>query len=441
MIVGRPNVGKSTLFNRLTGRRRALVGNEPGITRDRILGEASWRGRRFGVTDTGGLVPGDEAEIPAAVFRQARQAIAGAAAIVFVVDGRSELAAPDLELAQRLRQTGKPVLLAVNKIEGSHAEAALAAFHRLGLEPLYPVSAEHGDGLDALLDAALPHLDSTPTEGVEAAAAPETRLAIVGRPNVGKSTLLNRLLGEERAIVSPVAGTTRDAVDAVIERGRARFRVIDTAGIRRKGATRLMAEKLSVVMARKHLEQADIALVVLDAGEPVESGVLALDATIAGYATEARRACILVANKWDLAQQLGRTKAEYEQRVRERLKFLAYAPLVFVSARGGAGIPALYAAIARVERARLQRVTTAALNRFLATLDLERAPVPLGQRVKIYYISQVAAAPPQFILFVDRARALHFAFRRYLENRLRQAFGFEGAPIVIRTRTSRAKGR
>ena len=416
------------------------MGNEPGITRDRILGEARWRGRAFPVTDTGGLVPGDEAEIPAAVFRQARQAIAAAAAIVFVVDGRSELAAPDLELARRLRQTGKPVLLAVNKIEGARAEAALAPFHRLGLEPLFPLSAEHGAGVDALLDAALPHL--TAAGAPETGATPaETRLAIVGRPNVGKSTLLNRLLGEERAIVSPVAGTTRDAVDAVVERGRSRFRVIDTAGIRRKGATRLLAEKLSVVMARKHLEQADIALVVLDAGEPAEEGVLALDATIAGYAVEARRACILVANKWDLAQGLGRTKAEYEQRVRERLKFLAYAPLAFVSARAGAGIPALYAAIARVERARRERVPTAALNRFLATLNLERAPVPLGQRVKIYYIAQVAAAPPQFVLFVDRPRALHFAFRRYLENQLRKAFGFEGTPILLKQRASRAKGR
>jgi GTP-binding protein len=429
-------VGKSTLFNRLAGRRRALVGDEPGITRDRIIGTAAWRGRTFPVTDTGGLVPGDEAEIPAAVFRQARQAMASAAVIVLVVDGRSELAAPDLELAQRLRQTGKPILLAVNKIEGVRAEAALAPFHQLGLEPLYPLSAEHGDGLDVLLDAALPFLDAA-AETTETA-KPEIRLAIVGRPNVGKSTLLNRLLGEERSIVSPVAGTTRDAVDAVVERGKSRFRVIDTAGIRRKGATRLLAEKLSVVMARKHLEQADIALIVLDAGEPIESGVLALDATIAGYATESQRACVLVANKWDLAQSLGRTKAEYEQRVRERLKFLAYAPLVFVSAREGAGIPALYAAIARVERARRERVTTAALNRFLATLDVQRAPVPLGQRVKIYYISQVSAAPPQFVLFVDRARALHFAFRRYLENRIRQAFGFEGTPIVIKTRTSRA---
>ncbi|MGH9393728.1 MAG: ribosome biogenesis GTPase Der [Terriglobales bacterium] len=444
VIVGRPNVGKSTLFNRLTRTRRAIVGDEPGITRDRIFGAAEWRGVRFALTDTGGMVPGDDAEIPEAIFRQARTAIAGAAVVLMVVDGRSQPAAPDFELARLLQRTGKPTLLAVNKIETTRQEDELAPYHRLGLEPLYPVSAEHGAGLEALLDAVLERL---PAAAPKAAAAEEetsaeepapreTRIAIVGRPNVGKSTLLNRLTGEERSIVSEVAGTTRDAVDAVVARGRGVFRFVDTAGIRRKGATRLLAEKLSVVMARQHLELADLALIVLDGAEPAEEGVLALDATIAGYAFEAHRSCILVVNKWDCAPGLGRGKAEYERRVRERLKFLAFAPIVFLSAREGSGIEHLYGVIARVARERRKRVSTAAMNKFLATVDFTRAPVPAGQRVRIYYLSQVSLAPPQFVLFLDRARPLHFSYRRFLENQIRRAFGFEGTPILLKTRVS-----
>lgn len=441
-IVGRPNVGKSTLFNRLTGSRRAIVGDEPGITRDRIYGVAEWRGRQFAVVDTGGMIPGDEAEVPAAILRQAQTAISAAAAVVMVVDGRSELAAPDLQLARLLQKTGKPLLLAVNKVETARQEQDLAPYYRLRVQPFFPISAEHGAGLEPLLDAVLEHLPAAgEAQGGEAEgeAARETRIAIVGRPNVGKSTLLNRLVGDERSIVSATAGTTRDTVDAVVERGQQRYRLLDTAGIRRKGTTRLMAEKLSVVMARKHLEEADLALVLLDGSEAAEGGVLALDATIAGYAAEARRSCILVVNKWDLAAGLGRTQAAYERRARERMKFLSYAPLIFISAREGLGLGRLYAAVARVARARRERVPTAALNRFLASVDFNRASVPAGQRVRIYYISQVGVAPPQFVLFVDRARALHFSYRRFLENQLRRAFGFEGTPIVIKTRAS--KGR
>lgn len=446
-IVGRPNVGKSTLFNRLTRSRRALVGNEPGITRDRIQGETEWRGQRLGVVDTGGIIPGDEATIPAAILRQAERAIAGAAVVVLVVDGRSELAAPDLELARLLLKTGKPVVLAINKIERADQEQELAPFYRLGVQPLFPLSAEHGHGLEALLDevfryAGEPAEGGSRTQG-EAPQGPAliqeraTRIAIVGRPNVGKSTLLNRLTGEERSIVSEVAGTTRDAVDALVERGGVSYQFIDTAGIRRKGATKLMAEKLSVVMARKHLEQADIALIVLDGAEDGEEGVLALDATIAGYAFEAHRSCIIVVNKWDLATAAGRTQAAYTERVRERLKFLAFAPIVFISAREGQGIAELYTVIARVGAARRKRVSTAAMNRFLASVDFSRAPVPLSHRVKIYYLSQVSAAPPQFVLFIDRARALHFSYRRFLENQIRRAFGFEGTPILLKTRVSK----
>ena len=441
VIVGRPNVGKSTLFNRLTRTRRSIVGDEPGITRDRIHGSFEFRGRRFALTDTGGMVPGDEAEIPAAIFRQAQTALANAAVVLLAVDGRSQPAAPDIELARMLQRSGKPTLLVVNKIESPRQEAELGSFHELGLNPLYPVSAEHGTGMEELLqaiadrvpqekEAAEPTPEATPSE------APETRIAIVGRPNVGKSTLLNQLTGEERSIVSEVAGTTRDAVDAIVARGKGRYRFVDTAGIRRKGATKLMAEKMSVVMARKHLEEADIALIVLDGSEAAEGGVLGSDATIAGYAVEANRSCIIVVNKWDCAPALGRSKPEFEQRARERLKFLAFAPMVFLSAREGAGIENLYGVIARVARERRKRVTTAAMNRFLANVDFSRASVPAGHRVRIYYLSQVAVAPPQFVLFVDRGRPLHFSYKRFLENQIRKAFGFEGTPILLKTRVS-----
>ena len=303
-IVGRPNVGKSTLFNRIVGSRRAIVGDEPGITRDRLYGEGEWQGHYFRVVDTGGILPEDKALIPAEIFRQARVALAEADAVIMVVDGRSELSSPDLDLARLLLKSGKPLFVAVNKIDTEKQQSLVGEFHRLGIRNVFPVSAEHGRGLDDLLDAiiaVLPPgipLTAEDAEGAdEQASEPhETRVAIIGHPNVGKSTLLNRLTGADRAIVSPVPGTTRDAVDEVVERNGRRFRFIDTAGIRRKGKTHLMAEKLSVVMARKHLEAADIALLVIDATE----GVSQLDAAIAGYAHESGRSVIIIVNKWDL---------------------------------------------------------------------------------------------------------------------------------------------
>ncbi|HYX68822.1 MAG TPA: ribosome biogenesis GTPase Der, partial [Terriglobales bacterium] len=306
-IVGRPNVGKSTLFNRLVGRRRAIVGDEPGITRDRLYGEGNWRGRRLRVVDTGGIIPDDKEFIPAEILRQARVALDEADAVIMVVDARTELAAPDLELARLLLRTGKPLYLAVNKVDVPKMAPYAEEFRRLGIQELFPISAEHGTGVAELLEAIferLPAAEST-TEDTEDTEEPrerhgevaegmpgEVRVAIIGRPNVGKSTLLNRMTASERAIVSPIPGTTRDAVDELVERGGKKFRFIDTAGIRRKGKTRLMAEKLSVVMARKHLEAADVALLVLDATE----GVAALDANIAGYAHESGRSVIVVVN-------------------------------------------------------------------------------------------------------------------------------------------------
>jgi GTP-binding protein len=516
-IVGRPNVGKSTLFNRLVGSRRAIVGDEPGITRDRLYGEAHWRGYDFRIVDTGGIIPEDKDFIPSEIFRQARVALDESAAIVMVVDARTELAAPDLELARLLRKTGKPIFVAANKVDSDKQSSLADDLHRLGIREIISISAEHGRGVDDLLDAILGALpakaftteDTESTEGksteektarstsppsrkergkggapieslkprsqrstrrlesevsqttedrepttddaVPAAddrAPSEVKVAIIGHPNVGKSTLLNQLTGADRSIVSPVPGTTRDAVDEVVERDGIKFRFIDTAGIRRKGKTHLMAEKLSVVMARKHLEAADIALLVIDATE----GVSALDAAIAGYAHESGRSMIIIVNKWDLVTS-GQKKAvsqsrtariqeskrpddrvAYEQRLRYALKFLNYAPVLFVSAAKGKGTDKIFPTLEKVVAERRKRVTTGEMNRFLKHVDFDRASVPMRQRVKILYLTQAAVAPPTFILFTDRQVKLHFSYQRFLENQIRAAFGFEGTPIWIKVR-------
>jgi len=470
-IVGRPNVGKSTLFNRLIGSRRAIVGDEPGITRDRLYGETTWGGRRLRIVDTGGIVPDDKDFIPGEIFRQARLALEEAAAIVLVVDIRTELAAPDMELARLLRRLGKPLFLAVNKVDSTKLEAEAENFRTLGIENLYSVSAEHGTGTAELLDEILKAIpvSAAETEDAETAAAEaatelaaeegddavppvhkprETRVAIIGHPNVGKSTLLNVLTGTSRAIVSPIAGTTRDAVDEFIEKDGYTYRFIDTAGIRRKGKTSLMAEKLSVVMARKHLEAADVALLVIDATE----GVSQLDASIAGYAHESGRSMIIIVNKWDLVisgkERTGRQtkssrmqenkkpadRAAYEQRVRDALKFLSYAPILFVSASTGKGTDKIFPTLEEVATERRRRVGTGEMNRFLKHVDFERASVPARQQVRIYYMTQAAVAPPTFVIFTDRKVKLHFAYQRFLENQIRHAFGFVGTPIWIKNR-------
>jgi GTPase len=456
-IVGRPNVGKSTLFNRLVGSRRAIVGDEPGITRDRLYGEANWRGRSFRVVDTGGILPEEKDLIPAEIFRQAKVALAEADAIVMVVDARTELAAPDVDLARLLQRSGKPLFLAINKVDSSKQEDLTEDFRRLGIRNQLGVSAEHGRGIDDLLDAIIAVLPEQPLveaaetaeEGEAEEAAPaEVKIAIIGHPNVGKSTLLNRLTGSSRAIVSPVPGTTRDAVDEMIEHNGQRFRFIDTAGIRRKGKTHLMAEKLSVVMARKHLEAADIALLVIDATE----GVSALDAAIAGYAHESGRSVIIIVNKWDLVlsgqkrpvsqskaariQDSKRTNDQhvYEQQLRDSLKFLSYAPVLFISAASGRGVDKIFPTIEQVAAERRKRIGTGEMNRFLKTVDFDRASVPVSKRVRIYYMTQAATSPPTFILFTDRPVKLHFSYERFLENQIRRAFGFVGTPIWIKNR-------
>jgi GTP-binding protein len=446
VIVGRPNVGKSTLFNRLTGTRRSIVTNEPGITRDRIYGKANWEGRTFEVVDTGGIVPEDKAGIPGEILRQAGVAIANAAQVVQIVDGRQGPVPLDAELAQLLRRAGKPPILAVNKVDSAkHAELA-AQFYELG-DKIFPISAEHGYGIDALLDALVK--DLPPAEEV-AEVEPYINVAIIGRPNVGKSTLLNQLAGAERSIVSPEPGTTRDAVDTVVERHGKLYRFLDTAGIRRKGKTKLVAEKLSVMMARQHLERADVALLVADASV----GVTSHDATIASYAEQSGRSVIIVMNKFDLALEAANAKmarettpgheplkanaskllADYEPLVRERFKFLAYAPLVFLSALTGDRTEKLYSLIDRVAEARRRRISTGELNRWLANVDLERGTTPASRKIKIFYITQANTSPPTFVLFTNQTKPLHFSYQRFLENRLRDAFDFTGTPIRFNQR-------
>jgi GTP-binding protein len=477
-IVGRPNVGKSTLFNRLTGSRRSIVGDEPGITRDRIYGEYEWLGREFRLVDTGGMVPDDAELIPTEIFAQAQVALEEADAVVMVVDARTELASPDYDLARMLIRGGKPLFLAVNKVEGEAISQIAENFRQLGIRKVFPISSEHGLGIGDLLEAiaeAIPAPEEAVAEAgdfagevspdaqssPEAPSSPdaksphrthgefeqhETSVAIIGRPNVGKSTLLNALTGTSRAIVSPVAGTTRDAVDEVVEFEGSQLRFVDTAGIRRKSKTHLMAEKMSVVMARRHLEAADVALLVIDAVD----GVTGADATIGGYAHESGRSVIIVVNKWDLVTT-GRTDGKppadreiFEEQLRKVLKYLNYAPVIFLSALAGTGPEApkmlrLLHEVVAVAAERRKRVSTGQMNRFLEKIDFQRAPVPMAKRIRIFYMTQAAVAPPTFVLFTDREIKLHFSFERFLENQIREAFGFKGTPIWFKVKARNEK--
>ena len=419
VIVGRPNVGKSTLFNAIIGQRRSIVGDEPGITRDRIYGEGTYNNRPFELIDTGGIIPNDDEMIPTEILKQARVALDAAAHIIFLIDGRTEITGIDRDLARMLKQLGKPVSLAVNKIDTLNREFLTNEFFGLGFSDVFSVSAEHRMGLDDLLD----RVTSTFPKAVEEekSAKPEIRIAIIGRPNVGKSTLLNSLVGSERAIVSPIAGTTRDAVDETVETDTARFVFIDTAGIRRKGKTKLMAEKMSVLMARRNIRMAHVVVVVVDASE----GLVALDATIAGYAHEEGRAVIICANKWDAA--IVKDRAVFNQAIKDELKFLDYAPVAFMSAKAGAGVKRLYGMIQQAYDSASKRVTTGELNRFIEMVRFE------GD-IKLYYITQSSIRPPTFVAFTDKGEKLHFSSERFLMNQLRKRFGFLATPIVIKAK-------
>ena len=449
-VVGQPNVGKSTLFNRLIGQRRSIVGDEPGITRDRIYGEVDWSGERFSIVDTGGIVPDDEAVIPANIFKQAGFAIDDAIALIWVVDARQGITPLDEELANLLRATGKRVLVAANKSEAARIEHEASEFYRFGFDEVFPVSAEQGTGLGDLLDALVADLKEIPKpadhETPSAAESREIRLAIVGRPNVGKSSLLNALIGEERVIVSPVAGTTRDAIDSVFEEHDQKFRLIDTAGIRRKGRTGEMAEKLSVVMAMKSLERADVAIVVIDAVE----GVTALDAHIAGYAHDAGCSIILAVNKWDaLENKETGTPAEFERKLRDKMKFLDFAPVVTISALTGQRVKNLLPLAARANEARNRRVATSQLNAFFEDAVSQprggTAPAPVKggvSRLHVQYMTQVGVRPPTFVVFTSGGKGdLHFSYLRYLQNRLREQFDFFASPLRIVEKHKKRKKR
>ncbi len=438
-IIGRPNVGKSTLFNRLIGARRSIVGDLPGITRDRIYGQAEWQGRNFRVVDTGGIVPDDEALIPTNIFKQAQTAIEEAELLLFIVDAREGVTPLDLDISRIMRTLHKPVLVVANKADSVRIADLTGEFHQFGYEDVYPLSAEHGGGIGELLDAIterLPEVEQDENEGRD------INVAIIGRPNVGKSSLINKLLGEERVIVSPIPGTTRDAVDSLVEttdeeHGQIRMRLIDTAGIRRKGKTTEMAEKLSVVMARKHIERADVVLLVIDAIE----GVTALDANIAGYAHEAGRSVIIIVNKWDAVEKDTYTTNEYEQKIRDTMKFLDYAPIIFISALTGQRLVRLPALIARAHKARNMRITTGQLNQFFHEhLDQPRATISARSRLKVLYLTQAGIRPPTFVVFTSGTRAkLHFSYERYLINRLRESFDFFATPIRIKQKSRTRK--
>jgi GTP-binding protein len=449
-VVGQPNVGKSTLFNRLIGQRRSIVGDEPGITRDRIYGEVEWAGERFSIVDTGGIIPDDDTIIPANIFKQAGFAIDDAQAIVWVVDARLGLTPLDEELAKLLRATGKRVLVAANKSEAARVEAEAGEFYRFGFEEVFPVSAEQGIGLGELLDALVKGFDSEIPNSRSQISDPdskfhisdtspeqrELRLAIIGRPNVGKSSLLNRLIGEERVIVSPVAGTTRDSIDTLLTTPDQKFRLIDTAGIRRKGKTGEMAEKLSVVMAMKSLARADVAIVIIDA----EEGPTALDAHIAGYAHDAGCSIIIACNKWDAVKNKETsTSMQFERRVREKMKFLEWAPVVMISALNGQRVENLLPLAVRANHERNRRIPTSQLNAFFeAAVSQPRggsAPAPVKggvSRLHVQYMTQVAVRPPTFVLFTSGGKSgLHFSYLRYLQNRLREEFDFFATPLRI----------
>ncbi len=441
-IIGRPNVGKSTLFNRLTGSRRAIVGDEPGITRDRIYGEVEWRSKRFELVDTGGIVPDDEAIIPANIFKQAGFAIEKAEAVIWVVDARAGVTPLDEEIAVLLRGLSKPIFIAANKAETKKVEDEAGEFYRFGFE-LTPVSSEHGTGIGDLLDQVFEKLDLE-DEQDETDASDEIKLAIIGRPNVGKSSLLNQLLGEERVIVSPIAGTTRDSIDTSLTVDGRDFVLIDTAGIRRKGKTTEIAEKMSVVMARKSLERADVAILIIDAVE----GVTNLDANIAGYAVDSGCSVIIAVNKWDaLEEKETNTIYQFEDKLRQQMKFLDWAPMIAISALTGQRVQKILALVVKAYDARNVRVPTAQLNKFFEENISQpkggSAPAPVKggvSRLRVKYLTQGGMRPPLFILFTSGGSkaGLHFSYLRYVENRLREEFEFYATPIRLKERRKAA---
>jgi GTP-binding protein len=435
VLVGRPNVGKSTLFNRITGTRRAIVTAIAGTTRDVLAAPADWRGTPFTLIDTGGLFGASEDPLHELVVQHGRRALEGADVIVFVVDGRDGLVPADQEISTALRAADVPVLMAVNKTDDKRAKGRALEFYRLGFEPIIEIAAEHGQGTGDLLDEIVRLLPGR-RDGTSASEPDEVAVAIVGRPNVGKSSLLNRLLREERSIVSDMPGTTRDTVDALLRWHRRSFRIVDTAGIRRPGrvARSGQLEAVSVIVARRAIEEADVTVLVIDSTE----GATDQDAAIAGEADKAGSGIVIAANKWDLMKGRGAGFSKtFDEDLRRQLKFLDYAPVLHISAATGERTGKVLETIDKVAEARTVRVPTAELNRFVAAVTAVHPPVSPGRRhVRILYAAQTSVAPPTFVFFTNVATEFHFSYERFLVNRLRESFGLMGTPIRVQVRKS-----
>jgi len=426
-IVGRPNVGKSTLFNRLIQKRLAIEESTPGVTRDRIYGQVEWCGRQFWVIDTGGLTF-EEDQIAREIFFQVQMALDEAQVILLVVDVRSGLLPLDYTIAEMLRKADKPVLLAANKAEA--AEAAVADFFALGLGEPQPVSGAHGLGTGDLLDKIVAHLPVAEISSED----DDLRIAVIGRPNVGKSSLVNKLAGAERVIVSDVPGTTRDAIDLLIERDGRRYRIVDTAGIRKKSKIAENVEYYSVLRAIRAAEDADVVLVLLDA----VAGVTEQDKHIAGIAHEAGRALVLVVNKWDSVEKDEKTMDEFRRKIRDELAYLSYAPILFISALTGQRVQRVFVLADYVAEQHALRISTAKLNELLAdAMAVTPPPSKKGRQLKIFYMTQIKVKPPTFVVFVNDPELVHFSYLRFLENKLRETYGFEGTPLrlLLRRRT------
>ncbi|MCC8111463.1 MAG: ribosome biogenesis GTPase Der [Ruminococcus sp.] len=431
VVVGRPNVGKSTLFNKLIGQRLSIVEDTPGVTRDRIYAKGEWRNRSFMLVDTGGINVLTDDPILKQMRAQAQLAIDQADVIIFVTDVRCGVTADDSDVASMLQKCGKPVVLAVNKCDSiGDPPIELYEFYNLGIGTPYPISAAHGHGSGDLLDAVYSYLPDEPQEDEEDDAI---RVAIIGKPNVGKSSLVNRIAGEERVIISNVAGTTRDATDTVVENAHGKFILIDTAGIRRKSKVTEKIEHFSILRAYMAVDRADVCLMLIDATE----GFTEQDSKVAGYAHEQGKAMIIVVNKWDLIEKSGNTMKEYEDKLKQNFSFMSYAPFLFISAKTGQRVQKLFEEIQTVYAQNAMRISTGMLNDVLAYATTRvQPPSDKGRRLKIYYITQPSTKPPTFVIFVNRADLFHFSYQRYLENQIRGAFGLTGTPVrfVVRER-------
>lgn len=435
-IIGRPNVGKSTLFNRVTRSRDALVDDFPGVTRDRHFGDASWDSIEFTLVDTGGFTESDD--FSDAIRFQVDQAIDDADVIILLMDGKEGVSPFDRDIVKILRGVEKPTFYVVNKIDGAEQEGLLSDFYQLGIEPLYPVSSEHRYGMSDFLDAMIAALPASDAEFYRNDATEMIRLAVVGRPNVGKSSLINRILGQQRLLVSDVPGTTRDAIDTVCNFNDKPYLLIDTAGIRRKGKVAKKLEKFSIIKALRSLERCDIALVVMDAKE----GVTDQDVSIAGYAFERGCGCILLLNKWDLVEKDSKTVKQYYERLRSQAKFLGFAPAMTISALSGQRVSKIFKFVDEVYDQYIRRIATGQLNRIIDSAIEKNAPsLYQRRRIKFYYATQVSVKPPTIVCFVNYPGAVHFSYQRYLINQIREETGLDKTPIriILRKREGRKR--